>query len=177
MEKDDPTTVLVKEYFGHNIEVRIHPASGKETVLIDGKQVSQKLNWFKLNYFHKFEINSGWAVKKGFVQIRTFLLDCVVVIKIVIDNKIIEAGYWQMPVQMSFRQIFIWVPTLALLGGGVVGLNKFYGTLGHSWMITLEILATVFLANYLSGIIAILWAEKAAEKMEKEMSDIPNPDR
>ena len=84
--KDVSVVVLFKECFGHMIKVKINPISGKETICVDDKQVSQQRNWLKLNSFHKFEINSGWALKKGFVQIHTFLLDCVVGIKIVVDS-------------------------------------------------------------------------------------------
>lgn len=168
--KPKSDSILVCKYGGHMIDVRISAVSAMERVFVDGVKVSQKMNCIGLDHFHRFTLGSG---QKGFVQIKTYILDCVVAVKVVVEERIIDKCFWKMPTPLSFRQLLLWFPLLGLLAWASVAVQKGLGFRLPKWGIAVSVYGFVLIAAYLARRISAWFSRDAFERMNKEIAEVP----
>jgi len=174
MQKPKSDSVLASKYGGHIIDVHLSASPVMERVFVDGLKVSQKMNCIGLDHFHYFTLVSG---QKGYVQIRTYILDCVVAIKVVVDERIINRRIWKMPMPLSFRELLLWFPLLGLLVWSSVKVQLGLGFRLPKWGIAVSVYVFVLIAAYFAKKISVWFAQDAVASINKEINEIPMGDR
>lgn len=170
MQKPKSDSILVSKYGGHRIDVQISASTAMERVFVDGLKVSQRMNCIGLDHFHHFTLVSG---QKGYVQIKTYILDCVVAIKVVVDERIIDKCFWKMPMPLSFRELMLWFPLLGLLVWGSVKVQLGLGFRLPKWGSTVSVYIFVVIAIYLAKRVSTWFTQDAVTRMNKEINEIP----
>ncbi len=170
MKKPKSDSILVSKYGGHRIDVQISSGTAMERVFVDGLKVSQKMNCVGLDHFHRFTLVSG---QKGYVQIKTYILDCVVAIKVVVDGQIIDKCFWKMPMPLSFRELMLWFPLLGLLAWASVKVQLGLGFRLPKWVSTVSVYIFVLIAAYFAKRISAWFTQDAVMRMNKEIDEIP----